>query len=72
MALIGQPHSRFPKYRLEVMQETMGFTATRLAWVQVRVATAEDLRGRIADIERFTGEVGELTHFIKAPDKMHG
>lgn len=56
-----------------LLTETMGtMLATLLAWEQVRVATVEELRGGIADIERFTGEVGELTHFIKASDKMHG
>ena len=44
--------------------------ANALAWMKVRVATTQDVRRAISDIERFTGEVGELNHFIKAGDRL--
>lgn len=52
-------------------QETLaGAHATTLEWVKVAVATSQDLRKAISELERFTGEVGELNHFLKGGDRL--
>lgn len=44
--------------------------ANALEWMKVKVATAQDLRNAISDLERFTGETGELNHFLKGGDRL--
>lgn len=44
--------------------------ANTLAWMKVRAATSQDLRKAVSDLERFTGEMGELNHFIKGGDRL--
>nr|XP_024217609.1 uncharacterized protein LOC112211007 [Halyomorpha halys] len=44
--------------------------ATTLEWIKVRTGTAQELRSAVSDLEKFTGEVGELNHFIKGGDHL--
>lgn len=44
--------------------------ANALEWMKIRVATSQDLRKAISDLERFTGEIGELNHFLKGGDRL--
>lgn len=46
--------------------------AHTLEWMRIRVATSQDLRNAVADLERFTGEIGELNHFLKGGDRLMG
>lgn len=36
-----------------------------LEWMKIKVATSQDLRNAISDLERFLVEIGELNHFLK-------
>ncbi|XP_066901702.1 FERM domain-containing protein 8, partial [Halyomorpha halys] len=47
-----------------------GAHATTLEWVKVRTAKAQDLRKAVSDLERFTGETGELNHFLQGVDRL--
>lgn len=52
-------------------QETLAAAhANALEWMKIRVATSQDLRNAITDLERFTGEMGELNHFLKGGDRL--
>lgn len=44
--------------------------ANALAWMRLRAATSQDLRKSISDLEKFTGEMGELNHFLKGGDRL--
>lgn len=44
--------------------------ANALEWMKIRVATSQDLRNAISDLERFSGETGELNHFLKGGDRL--
>lgn len=44
--------------------------ANTLAWLRIRTATAQELREAVSDLERFTGETGELNHFLKGGDRL--
>lgn len=36
-----------------------------LEWMKIKMATSQDLRNAISDLERFLVEIGELNHFLK-------
>lgn len=44
--------------------------ANAFAWMNVRAVTSQDLRKAVSDLERFTGEIGELNHFLKGGDRL--
>lgn len=44
--------------------------ANTLEWMKLKVATSQDLRKAVSDLERFTGETGELNHFLKGGDRL--
>ncbi|MGR0202249.1 hypothetical protein, partial [Klebsiella pneumoniae] len=44
--------------------------ANTLAWMKVRAVNAQDLRRAVAELERFSGETGELNHFLKGGDRL--
>lgn len=44
--------------------------ANAFAWMNVRAVTSQDLRKAVSDLERFTGETGELNHFLKGGDRL--
>ncbi|XP_066907739.1 mucin-3B-like [Halyomorpha halys] len=48
------------------------YHATTLEWIMVRTATAQDLRKAVSDLEKFTGETGELNIFLKGGDRLMG
>lgn len=55
----------------QLPQETIAVAhANALEWMKVRVATAQDLRKAISDLEYFSGETGELNHFLKGGDRL--
>lgn len=63
-----QPISQeFPPLPRQTLAEAH---ANTFAWMKVRAATAQDLRKAVSDLEKFTGEVGELNHFIKGGDRL--
>lgn len=63
-----QPVSQeFPPLPRQTLAEAH---ANTFAWMKVRAATAQDLRKAVSDLEKFTGEVGELNHFIKGGDRL--
>lgn len=44
--------------------------ANALEMMKIRVAASQDLRQAVSDLERFTGETGELNHFLKGGDRL--
>lgn len=44
--------------------------ANALEWLKIKTATSQDLRKAVSDLERFTGETGELNHFLKGGDRL--
>nr|XP_024216026.1 uncharacterized protein LOC112210541 [Halyomorpha halys] len=69
MAEVHPVLEEMPTLHALTMPETH---ANALEWIEIRTATTQDLRKAISDLEKFTGEPGELSHFIKGGDRLMG
>lgn len=50
---------------MEIPKLLRDILAKALAWIKVRAATSQDLRKAVSNLEKFSGEMGELNHSIK-------